>query len=202
MNLPDPVLLTCGCTRLILSCHANAPQIILLSFPLINPWPWTTAEIISGLIRAVLVSEMDTVIWLSQLDQAKPEDLKLFFSFLCLLFFFFFNLLPGPLGLFMLLFRDASVLTWRVRGRSSTWAIPPLLPWCSVTTIHHSHRSPSLSSDTAVTHAHMYGNRQSCPCTRALFHRCQKAPHCAACFSDSYLSDNVKGEHEIRVIFL
>lgn len=41
---------------------------------------------------------------------------------------FFFLSSSRPLGLFMLLFRDASVLTLEVRGHSSTGAIPLLLP--------------------------------------------------------------------------
>lgn len=68
------------------------------------------------------MSEMDTVIWLRSWIREAREDPKPFF------FSSFFYLLPGPLSLFMLLFRDASVLTPEVRGHSSTGAIPPLLP--------------------------------------------------------------------------
>lgn len=58
-----------------------------------------------------------------QLDQGSQRRPQAVFFFLL-----FFYLLPGPLSLFMLLFRDASVLTPEVRGHSSTGAIPPLLP--------------------------------------------------------------------------
>lgn len=79
-----------------------------LPLPLISPWPRTLATAI--ILRTALVSEMNPVIWVSQLDQGKPERTpSCFFSFLYLLFY----LLPGPLGLFVLLFRDASVLTPR-----------------------------------------------------------------------------------------
>lgn len=57
-----------------------------------------------------------------QLDQGSQRRPQAVFSSS------FFYLLPGPLSLFMLLFRDASVLTPEVRGHSSTGAIPLLLP--------------------------------------------------------------------------
>lgn len=65
-----------------------------------------------------------------QLDQSskrRPQAV-FFFSPPCFFFFVFFYLLPGPLSLFTLLFRDASVLTPEVRGHWSTGAIPLLLP--------------------------------------------------------------------------
>lgn len=64
------------------------------------------------------MSEMDTVIWLHSWVREAREDPKPFFF-----------LSPSrPLGLFMLLFRDASVLTPEVTGHSSTGAIQLLLP--------------------------------------------------------------------------
>lgn len=54
------------------------------------------------------MSEMNPVIWISQLESRRgPQDV--FFPF----FIVFFYLLSGPLGLFGLLFRDASALTRR-----------------------------------------------------------------------------------------
>jgi len=67
-------------------------------------------------------------------------------------FFLFFKSTSRPLGLFMLLFRDASVLSPKVRGRSSTGAIPLLLPsalsrWFTTHTgpCHSAPTQPSLT---------------------------------------------------------
>lgn len=66
---------------------------------------------------------MDTVIWLHSWIRVAREDPKPFFFHPPL-----FYLLPGPLSLFTILFRDASDLTPEVRGHWSTGAIPLLLP--------------------------------------------------------------------------
>lgn len=73
------------------------------------------------------MSEMDSVIWLHSWIREARENLKPFFV-VVVFFFFFFYLLLGPFRLFMLLFRDASVLTREVGGHSSTGAIPLSLP--------------------------------------------------------------------------
>lgn len=73
------------------------------------------------------MSETDSVIWLHSWIREAGENLKLIF-FVVVFFSSFFYLLLGPFSLFVLLFRDASVLTPEVRGHSSTGAIPLLLP--------------------------------------------------------------------------
>lgn len=128
-----------------------------------TPCPFP-ADIISGLVRTALVSQMDTVIGLSQLDQGKArEDLKPFPPLpLSLSSFLSF---PGPLGLFMLLFGDASVLTRRSEVARPqelfrSFSLDALSPrFTTHTGLCHSPRTqPSLML------ACMYVNRQSGAC--------------------------------------
>lgn len=91
---------------------------------------------------------MDTLIWLhSWISEGREDPKPFFFSS-----FSFFKSSSRPFGLVMLLFRDASVLTPRVRGHSSTGAIPLLLPnalslWFTTHTgpCHSAPTQPSLT---------------------------------------------------------
>lgn len=135
---------------------------------------------------------MNTAIWLRSWIREAREDLKP-----CFLFFFYF--LPSPLFLLMPLFRDASVLTSEVKGRSSTWAIPLLHPnalslWFAPHTgpCHNPPTHPSLTVACEYAELHL-------KCTFIAVRQLRTSPSLLPwCFTDCYLVYSLQGYHKIR----